>query len=168
MVSLLYKESVYQIVEKIKNEPYFRQPNKMSRDVIRRNQSLYCSYHRDRGHITEDCRTLKDHLHHLEKLGYLGEFLIREDFRLQDLKKATTSRTSTPAWGLIGVIHAVRKQVETMKTPSRILTMDSASDLELEGLTHKKRRWEDECIDFTRKDLMNIVQPYEDALVVTL
>ena len=46
--------------------------------------------------------------------------------------------------------------------------MDSASDLELEGLTHKKRRWEDECIDFTRKDLMNIVQPYEDALVVTL
>ena len=45
MVSSLYKEPVYQIVEKIKNELYFRWPNKMSGDVTRRNQSLYYSYH---------------------------------------------------------------------------------------------------------------------------
>ena len=107
-------------------------------------------------------------MHQLEKAGYLGEFLVREDSCPQDLKKATTSRTSTLTRGLIKVIHAVRKQVETMKTPPRILTVNSASDSKLEGPTHKKRRWEDECIGFMGKDLMDIVQPHEDALVVTL
>ena len=37
MVSSLYKELVYRIVEKIKNGSYFHWPNKMSRDVTRRN-----------------------------------------------------------------------------------------------------------------------------------
>lgn len=55
IVSSLYKEPMYIIVEKIKNVPYFRWLNKMSGDVTRRNQSLYCLYHRDRGHTTEDC-----------------------------------------------------------------------------------------------------------------
>ena len=47
MVSSLYKKPVYRIVEKIKNGSYFHWPNKMSRDVTRRNQNLYYSYHRD-------------------------------------------------------------------------------------------------------------------------
>ena len=37
MVSSLYKKPVYRIVKKIKNESYFRWPNKMSGDVTRRN-----------------------------------------------------------------------------------------------------------------------------------
>ena len=37
MVSSLYKEPIYRIVEKIKNKPYFRWPTKMSGDVTRRN-----------------------------------------------------------------------------------------------------------------------------------
>ena len=168
IVSLLYKEPVYRIVEKIKNASYFHWPNKMSGDVMRRNQNLYCSYHQDRGYTTEDCRILEDHLHQLKKAGYLGELLVREDSHLQDLKGETTSRTSTPTLSLIGVIHAIRKQVETMKTPPRILTVNSTFDSKLKGPTHKKRCWEDECIAFTGKDLMDIVQPHEDALVVTL
>ena len=154
--------------KKIKNKPYFHWSNKMRGDVMRRNQNLYNLYHRDREHTTEDCQTLKDHLYELEKAGYLGEFLVREDSQPQYLKKATTSRTLTPARRLIGVIHAVGKQMETMKSPPRILTVNSASDLELEGPTHKNRHWEDECIGFTRKDLMDIVQPHEDALVISL
>lgn len=62
MVSSFYKELVYRIVEKIKSESYFRWLNKMSGDVTRKNQNLCCSYHRDRGHSTEDCRILRDHL----------------------------------------------------------------------------------------------------------
>ena len=62
MVSSLYKESVYRIVEKIKHKPYFLWPKKMSGDVLRRNQSLFCSYHRYMGHTTKDCRTFKDYL----------------------------------------------------------------------------------------------------------
>lgn len=113
MVSLLYKEPVYRILEKIKNEPYFHWPNKMSGNVTRRDQSLYCSYHRDRKHTTEDCRTLKDHLRQLEKAGYLSKFLVQEDLRPHNLKGGATSGTSTPARRLIGVIYTASKQVET-------------------------------------------------------
>lgn len=38
----------------------------------------------------------------------------------------------------------------------------------VEGLVHKKSRWEDESIDFTGKDLRDTIQSHEDALVVTL
>ena len=61
MVNSVFKELVYQILEK-KNEPYFRWPNKMGEDLTKRNQSLFCHYHQERGHTAEDCKTLRDHM----------------------------------------------------------------------------------------------------------
>jgi len=46
--------------------------------------------------------------------------------------------------------------------------LSSTSDLELEEPMPKRRRWEAESIDFTGKDLKDIVHSHEDALVVTL
>ena len=54
-VNVAFKEPVHKIVDRIKNEPYFRWPNKMRGDPSRRNHSLYCTYHRDKGHTTEQC-----------------------------------------------------------------------------------------------------------------
>ena len=62
VVNSVFKESVYQILEKIKNESYFKWPNKKGGDPSKHNQSLYCQYHQDRGHTTEDYKTLRDHL----------------------------------------------------------------------------------------------------------
>ena len=58
--------------------------------------------------------------------------------------------------------------MEIMKTPHRVLAMNLTSDTELEGLVHKKSRWEDESIDFTGIDLRDTIQHHENALVVTL
>ena len=73
LVNSLFK--VYQILEKIKNKPYFKWPNKMGGDSSKRNQSLYCHYQSDRGLTTKDCRTLRDHLNQLVKVGKLNQFL---------------------------------------------------------------------------------------------
>jgi len=35
-----FKEPVHKIIDRIKNEPYFRWPNKMGGDSARRNQNL--------------------------------------------------------------------------------------------------------------------------------
>ena len=72
VVHSLFKEPIYQILEKIKNESYFRWPNKMSGDPSKRNQSLYCHYHQEKGHTIEDCRTLRDHLGQLVKARKLS------------------------------------------------------------------------------------------------
>ena len=71
-----FKEPVHKIIDRIKNEPYFQWPNKMRGSSSRRNQNLYCTYHRDNGHTTEQCRVLKDHIEQLVKARYLKEFVV--------------------------------------------------------------------------------------------
>ena len=45
MVNMVFRESVHQVLEKIKNEPFFKWPNKMRGDPMKHNQGLYCQYH---------------------------------------------------------------------------------------------------------------------------
>ena len=75
VVNTVFKDPIHQVLEKIKNEPYFKWPNKMSGDPLRCNQSLYCQYHRKWGHTTEDYSTLWNHLEHLVKEGRLQHLL---------------------------------------------------------------------------------------------
>ena len=77
VVNTVYKKSVHQVLEKIKNKPYFRWLNKMSEDPLRHNQSFHCLYHQERGHTTKDYRTLWNHLEQLVKEGRLQQFLYR-------------------------------------------------------------------------------------------
>ena len=44
-VSTVFREPVHRVLEKIKNEPYFKWPNKMVGNSTRRNQNFYCQYH---------------------------------------------------------------------------------------------------------------------------
>ena len=62
IVNIVFREPVHQVLEKIKNEPFFKWLNKMAGDPTKCNQNLYCHYHQDRGYTTEDCRNLWDHL----------------------------------------------------------------------------------------------------------
>ena len=48
----------------------------MDGDPSRRNQSLYCTYHREKRHITEQCKVFKDHLEQLVKTEHLKEFMV--------------------------------------------------------------------------------------------
>ena len=52
-VNVAFKEPVHKILDQIKNETFFRWTNKMGGDPSWRNQNLYCTYHRDKGHTTE-------------------------------------------------------------------------------------------------------------------
>ena len=75
-VNVALKELVYRIIDRIKNEPYFWWPDKMGGDPSRRNQKLYCTYHKDKGYTTKQCRVSKDHPKQLVKTGYLKEFVV--------------------------------------------------------------------------------------------
>ena len=61
-VNAVFREPVHQVLEKIKNEPFFKSPNKMAENPLRRNQSLYYQYHQDQGHTMEEYRNLWDQL----------------------------------------------------------------------------------------------------------
>ena len=74
-VNVVFREPVQKILERVRNEPFFKWPNKMAGDPVNRNQNLYCHYHQDHGHTTEDCRNLWDHLEQLVREGKLKHLL---------------------------------------------------------------------------------------------
>ena len=76
MVSTMFREPVRQVLEKIKNEPFFKWPNKITGDLTKHNQNLYCHYYQEYGHTTEDCRNLWDHLDQLVREGKLNHSCI--------------------------------------------------------------------------------------------
>ena len=42
VVNAMFREPVHQVLEKIKNEPFFKRPNKMMENPEKRNHNLYC------------------------------------------------------------------------------------------------------------------------------
>ena len=82
---IVFKEPIYQILEKIKGEPFFMWSPKMPGDPAARNQKPRCAYYRERGHLTENCYKLKSHLEQLVSDGHLSEYV---NLNLTEQKKA--------------------------------------------------------------------------------
>ena len=74
-VNAVFQDPIHQVLEKIKNESFFKWPNKMAGDPMKCNQNLYCQYHQESGHTTEDCRNLRNHLDQLVQEGKLRHLL---------------------------------------------------------------------------------------------
>ena len=110
-VNVTFKESVHRILDRIKHEPYFRWPNKIEGDPSRRNQNLYCTYHQDKGHTTEQCRVLKDHLRQLVKARYLKDFVLDSGDRIVGQDTWQRGNLLLPPVGVIEVIHVAPEKL---------------------------------------------------------
>ena len=105
-VNVTFKDSVYKSLNCIKNEPYFQWPRKIDRDPARRNQSLYYTYHREKGHTTEQCHVLKNHLEQLVKAGHSKEFLVSQGgISVGQGSGSQNNNILPPPLGIIEVIH---------------------------------------------------------------
>ena len=97
VVRAVFQEPMHQVLEKIKNESFFKSPNKMVGNPEKRNRNLYYQYHRDHGHTTDDCRSLWDHLDQLAREGKLKHLAGSVDRPLLGLKKKLLQ---DPLWEL--------------------------------------------------------------------
>ena len=173
MVEAVFREPVHQVLEKVKNKSFFKWPNKMVGNPKKRNRNrnrnrnLYCQYHRDHSHTTEECRSLWDHLDQLAQEGKLKQLLHHSS----GLGGQTTSRSesetpSRPPLGTINVIFAALGK--TRSCPSRVMSM---ARLSFEDTSHepKKARLERPLVmGFSDEDKIGTIQPHDDALVITL
>ena len=125
-VNVAFKEPVYKIIDRIKNKSFFRWPNKMGGDLSWRNQNLYCTYHRDKGHTTEQCKLLKDHLGQLVKAGHLKEFDVELGNRGPGLGAQQRGNSIPPPLGIIEVIHAMPGSRNVVGT--KVSTVASTGD----------------------------------------
>ena len=168
LVNSLFKKPVYHILEKIKNESYFKWPNKMGRDSSRRNQSLYCHYHQDRWHTTKDCKTLRDHLNQFARARKLNRFLHQPTRQFGHLG-AKFHKGSSPllAWGTINVILAIPRNNGT--SGPRVMSIGVGYRMEADDQAPKRARvMVTTTLGFFEEDKQRTLQPQDDALVVTV
>ena len=167
MVNKVFREPIHQVLEKIKNESFFKWPNKMGGDPVKCNQSLHCQYHKDRGHTIEDCRTLWNHLEQLVREGRLKKFLYHPNG--QGGKAGLEPRRddfSRAPFGIINVILAALGR--TGSHPSKVM---SVTRPHVEDSNHEPKRARMEiriALSFSDEDKVGTIQPHNDALMVSL
>ena len=56
-----------QVLMQIKDDPSFKWPERIKRDLNKQNKSKYCRFHHDHGHNTDECYDLKQQIEALIK-----------------------------------------------------------------------------------------------------
>ena len=78
----------------IRNLPEFKWPAPIQTNPSQRNESLWCNYHRDHGHETDKCWSLKFMVEKLIKAGHLRRYIREIDHRVesgQPVNRVTTA-----------------------------------------------------------------------------
>ena len=155
------------VLEKVRNEPFFKWPNKMARDPVNHNQNLYCHYHQDHGHTIEDCRNLWDHLEQLVREGRLKHLLHHSSGRGGQSSSAPQGNAAPKLpLGTINVIFAAPGR--TGSFPSRIMSVSCYSDEDFNSRPKRIKTNVPLVLSFSNAEKQGTIQPHDNALMVTL
>ena len=134
---------------------------------MRRNQNLYCQYHQDHGHITEDCRNLWDHLDQLVQEGKLKQLLHHSSDRgSQTGSELRGDASSRLPLGTINVIFAAPGR--TGSCSSRVMSVSRYPAEESSSMPKRVKMGIPLVLGFSDEDKLGTIQPHDDALMVTL
>ena len=133
----------------------------------KRNCNLYCQYHQDHGHPTEDCKSLWDYLDQLIREGKLKQ-LLHHSNGLEEQANSGSKREipSRPPLGTINVIFTASGR--TGSCPSRVMSVASLSSEDNNQEPKRARVERPLVMGFSDEDKIGTIQPHDDALVVTL
>ena len=130
----------------------------MARDLAKRNQNLYCHYHQEQGHTTEDCRNLWDHLDRLVGEGKLKLLLHHSNGQgNQTNSNSKKNATFGPPLETINVIFAAPQR--TGSCPSIVMSVARLSSDE--GVLESKRAKVliQPTLGFSDEDKAGTIQP---------
>jgi hypothetical protein len=174
-IRFLTNQPIYRIMGDIKNEPFFMWPVPLGGDPTRRDPNKYCSYHREKGHMTEKCYTLKKHLEDLAKAGHLHRY-ISDGQRQHYHEGPTTVHNTKPAARVIETIHTSRSNGHSydrlksdLKKAQHLREVFQVSE---GSVMSKKPRMDfprnEQQIFFSDEDLRDVQTPHDDPLVIKL
>ena len=139
----------------------------MGRDPARRNQSLYCTYHKEKGHTIEQCRVLNDYLEQFgEGWASQGVLSRARSSECRSRVKKPKRPNSLPPLGIIEVIYATSRGV-SLNSWRGVLSVVYPSEADATNWPRKRPLRISTPITFSEVDLEGISQLHDDALVVT-
>ncbi|XP_030924533.1 uncharacterized protein LOC115951472 [Quercus lobata] len=165
-VHAVFQEPLHRILEKIKNEPFFQWPSKMAGDPTKRNQNLYCEYHQEPSHPTNDCRNLKNYLDRLVREGNLRHLLHHPIGQQEQTSVKARQGTLRPPIGTINVILAALGR--TGSHPTRVMSVARLPAGTDDRESKRAKGMASPILKFSYEDKVGTIQPHDDALVVTL
>ncbi|XP_028060214.1 uncharacterized protein LOC114263827 [Camellia sinensis] len=74
-ITTVFKIPIYRILSEIRGEPFVRWPAKLGSAQRGFNSKYRCIFHKERGHRTEDCLPLKQHLEELVVARHLDQYI---------------------------------------------------------------------------------------------
>ncbi|XP_075640640.1 uncharacterized protein LOC142612428 [Castanea sativa] len=122
----------------------------------------------DRGHTIEDCKTLQAFRDQLIKAGKLKQFLQQPDSH-GGQPTAGLQRSGAPqsSLGMINFFFATPRR-DPSSVSGVLLMSPQMEGLEEKAPCKKAKILEQPVIGFSKEDKMGMIQPHDDALVVTL
>ena len=139
----------------------------MMGNLEKRNHNLYCQYHQDPGHTTEDCRSLWDHLDQLVREGKLKQLLHHSSGQGSQARfKSQRDVSSRPPLGTINVIFTAPGRIGSC--PSRIMSVARLSSGDINQDSKRAKMEIPLVLGFLDEDKIGTIQPHDDALVITL
>ncbi|XP_075659087.1 uncharacterized protein LOC142628951 [Castanea sativa] len=136
----------------------------MKGDLNKRNRSMYCRFHRNHGHDTDECFDLKQQIENLIRQRKLRNFL-RRDQRVEKLK-AKMEESLRPPLGEIRVIIGRTSAAQSSKSKKSYLRV--VQNVQLSGQPPRTREADEQAITFTDEDARRVHHPHDDAIVITL
>ena len=138
----------------------------MAGDSIKRNQSLYCRYHKDHGHTTKDCRNLWNHLDQLVREGKLRHLLHPSSSHQGQANQEHRGNTSLrPPIGTINVIFAALGR--TSSCPSKVMSVSWLLTDDSSPEPKRPKTYPHPVLSFSEEDKIGTIQPHDNALVIT-
>ncbi|XP_038719951.1 uncharacterized protein LOC120012580 [Tripterygium wilfordii] len=143
-VKTIFKDPIFRILPLIADTPYFRRPNKMSGDPSTRNQSKWCSYHRDKEKAAAEKKAKPQSKERGEPSHYVVNFI---DAMIPDAQLGDATR---------------RTEYRRVRHPQEVMRMD------LNPRLGTKRPREATAITCTKEDATGVIFLHNDALVISL
>ncbi|XP_030926174.1 uncharacterized protein LOC115973257 [Quercus lobata] len=139
----------------------------MAGEPRKRNPNLYCHYHQDHGHTTNNCRNLWDHLEQLVREGKLTQLLHHSSGRAgQAGSEVRGDALSRLPLGTINVIFAAPGR--TGSCPSRVLSVSRSPAEDHSQVLKRAKVRVPLILGFSDEEMVETIQPHEYFLVVTL
>ena len=167
--------SIDQVLLQIQDDPEIKWPRKLRSNPTKRSKDLYCHFHRDHGHTTEDCYALKEQIEVLIRQGKLRKFVRRDNQEAhpeprpprQEENKDCTKDCPRDIIGKIRTIVGGLALGGTSRS-SRKAYARQAHNIPITQRPRKNVKMDDQVITFSEDDARGIHQPHDDALIVTL
>ncbi|XP_059638734.1 uncharacterized protein LOC132281009 [Cornus florida] len=142
----------------------FAAPQPIRQPLKQRDKTKHCAYHRDYGHVTNDCRSFRQQVENMILRGKLADYLTTKEY-----VKPREVNPRKVEGNQVKVIHAIQGRSEDDQESEEVYTSQLRTAHKLKRLSSINAIASGGInIGFGDGDLSKVQLPYEDPLVISL